>query len=354
MLCTQMEFGGVQIRALEIQKYIKRHGGHADVVFLYKKRDIFPGEKDLICLINGKPKSPFEVLKALFKLYRIVKGGKYDSIVGFAHYSSPIATFIGLISGVKSRIATQTNPPHRSKFGAVPLDKICGLLGVYTSNIAASSTIAENLLSYPKPYVKRIKVIHNGIRAMHPSKDRSEWRDKLKVAEGDVLLLNCGRLSPQKNQSFIINLMTRLPNNYKLAIVGEGELETDLNNQIRTLGLGTRVHLVGGLKTEQMADFLAAGDIFLFPSRFEAFGLAMVEAMAVGVPVISSDYPALVEVGGDAIIPLPVTEESLWTTTIMKLGDSTMREDMIKRGSDRARSMSSDAMSEKFVKEMFA
>ncbi|WP_315762593.1 glycosyltransferase [Sphingomonas sp. Y38-1Y] len=348
-----MEYGGVQVRALEIQKYITQRGGTVDVVFLYKKREISDRINNLKCLIEGKPKNPFNVLVALIKLFRMIRSGRYDCVVGFAHYSSPIATFLGFIAGVPTRIATQTNPPHKSKFAAVPLDKVCGTLGIYTSNIAASRTIADNLQSYPRMYLERLKVINNGIRVMNPSMTKNESRERFGVSDGDVHLVSCGRLSDQKNHKFIVEMMSYLPSHYKLSIVGEGELKDNIQALINRLKLANRINLVGGLNSNDVANFLIGADIFLFPSKYEAFGLAMVEAMAVGIPVVCSSHPALVEVGGSAVVALPIVDPSSWAAAVLKLQKSDTRERYIANGMDQARTFTSDVMSQKFMTEMF-
>lgn len=351
MLCTQMEFGGVQIRALELKKYIEQRGGVADIFFLYKKRSITENLNGIFCLIEGKPKGPLQVLIAIIKLLFTLRRGRYDAVIGFAHYSSPIACTLGLLAGIPARIATQTNPPYRDKIGAIPLDWLCGVSGIYTSNIAASKSIADCFVSYPWRYRNKIKVIYNGIRKIVPRLSRSEARSKLGVADDDILLLNCGRLSAQKNQAFLVDVVNHLPDKFKLKIVGEGELHEDLISQIQRSPSQAKIELLGGFEPSSLGDILIAGDVFLFPSHFEAFGLAMVEAMSVGLPVICSNYPALLEVGGDAVEAVSVTSAIEWAAEIKGLTEESRRRRASEQSLSRAGEFTIDAMCAGFLRE---
>ncbi len=354
IISTQMELGGVQIRALSIQKQFSEWGVDTEICFLYKKRNIGEVNENVRWLADSPPRGLFSAIMLVVRLYRIIRHGNFDAVLGFAHYASPIATFLAWLAGVPVRVATQTNPPHKGKFGAVALDKICGTLGVYTANVAASQAIANCLNSYPEAYRRRLTVIPNGIRALTASVERAEARAVLGLSDGDFALLNCGRLSDQKNQSFLLDVVSGLPNEFHLRILGEGELRSVLQAKIDRLGIADRVKLIGEVDPERLADFLIAGDLFLFPSKFEAFGLAMVEAMSLGLPVICSDYPALVEVGGDAVESLPTVSSDLWVENIVGLSaNAHRRAALAAQSSTRASTMDVRTMCKRFFDLMF-
>ena len=77
-----------------------------------------------------------------------------------------------------------------------------------------------------------------------------------------------------------------------LRIVGGGPDEQVLINTINELGLTSSVELTGHVPQSKVSEYLAEADLFVLPSRFEGFGIAPVEAMQMGIPVITSDYPA--------------------------------------------------------------
>jgi glycosyltransferase involved in cell wall biosynthesis len=138
-------------------------------------------------------------------------------------------------------------------------------------------------------------MIYYGIPILQASLNKENARRKFGLPLESLLIVNVGRLAAQKNQHMLIKLLKRLPD-VKLAIAGEGELRTALEDEARALGVFDRVFFLGEIPPEDIGIFLSAGDIFMFPSVYEATGLAMVEAMQIGLPVIASDVPGIREV----------------------------------------------------------
>ncbi|PZU62886.1 MAG: hypothetical protein DI540_25465 [Sphingobium sp.] len=354
IICTQMEPGGVQRLAIELRKDFIKLGCRADILFIYKKRDIL-GEENFEVLFQEKTLNPFKLLKNVFFLLKRMKAVRYDAVLGFAHYSSPFASMMGALAGIKHRAGTQTNPPRESKIFAIPLDKLAGSFGGYTVNIAASHAIADCFENYPKSYKENLRVIHNGVRTIPASIGRNEARSRLGINIDDKVLVNCGRLSEQKNQKFIVDLMNKLPEEFKLRILGEGELREEIQNYINENGLENRVKLVGEVSPQEVSNFLIAGDIFVFPSLYEAFGLAMVEAMAVGLPVICSDHPALQEVGKGAAKIIPLGKKEEWISEIIKISSNeNLIKDMVNEGYVVSEKFSFSKMSNAFYNSIFA
>ncbi|MGH8558726.1 MAG: glycosyltransferase [Methylococcales bacterium] len=103
-------------------------------------------------------------------------------------------------------------------------------------------------------------------------------------------LLACGRLVPYKGFDVLVRAMAILPVDYRLRICGTGPLSNSLSRLIRSLGLQDRVELLGFVSDERLAELMAESDVFCMPSvtRAEAFGVAVIEAFAAGLPVVSS------------------------------------------------------------------
>jgi rhamnosyl/mannosyltransferase len=104
-------------------------------------------------------------------------------------------------------------------------------------------------------------------------------------------ILAVGRLTYYKGFEYLIRSMASV--DAELTIAGEGELRPDLTRLIAELGLGDRVRLRGAVSEDTLLKLYAGADLFCLPSceNSEAFGLVMVEAMACGLPVISTDLP---------------------------------------------------------------
>ena len=108
-----------------------------------------------------------------------------------------------------------------------------------------------------------------------------------------------GRLVPQKDYptllSALSNVLESLPGT-ELYVVGEGYLRKDLNKLSKSLGINDKVHWLG--KTEYIKEFLSKIDLFILPSKYEGFGLVLLEAMVAKKPIIAANNSAFPEVLG--------------------------------------------------------
>lgn len=121
-------------------------------------------------------------------------------------------------------------------------------------------------------------------------------RDDIRSSNGwkrdEIIILNIGNLTKQKNQ---INLIRAVPLvlkkgiNIRLVIAGDGPLRKHLENELQTLGLEDNVNILG--YREDVPKLLRAADLFVFPSLWEGLPIALLEALACGIPVLASDVP---------------------------------------------------------------
>jgi len=137
--------------------------------------------------------------------------------------------------------------------------------------------------------------------------DRVRWREKERF-DCEAILFTCvGRLEPQKNPLLLVQAFAALNNpRIHLIMLGEGSLREQLVAYIREHGLERRVHLLG--KRNEVPECLAASDVFVLSSNWEGNPLAVMEAMAAGLPVVSTavgGVPELVESGQQGILVPP-------------------------------------------------
>jgi len=117
-----------------------------------------------------------------------------------------------------------------------------------------------------------------------------------------------GRLVPQKDYPTLLNAFSNVLKsvpNIELFVVGEGYLQKDLIDLSKSLGINDKVHWIG--KTEYINEFLSKIDLFILPSKYEGFGLVLLEAMVAKKPVIAANNSAILEVLGK-------THEGLFST----------------------------------------
>jgi len=173
-------------------------------------------------------------------------------------------------------------------------------------------------------YARQALIIKNGIDterfAFNPV-SRNEYRKKLGI-DGDCFVLgHVGRFSYQKNQAFLIKIFKQLTErtpDSKLLMVGDGEDREEIETQIKELKLTDKVILTGNV--ENVQDYLQAMDVFVFPSRFEGFGIVVMEAQSAGLPAIVSDsVPQEVGIVDDMIfLDLKDTPIVTWVDKILQ------------------------------------
>lgn len=152
-------------------------------------------------------------------------------------------------------------------------------------------------------------------------------------------LLSLATLEPRKGLDVLLEALARpAAPDVPLVVVGQpGWGGIDIADHARRLGLGDRVIELGWLPDAQLAAVLAGATALVMPSRAEGFGLPVLEAMAAGVPAVTSDDPALVEVGGGATAVAPCEDSDALALVLDQVcGDAALRARMIDAGLARA------------------
>ena len=146
-------------------------------------------------------------------------------------------------------------------------------------------------------------------------------------------------IEPRKGLDVLLDALARSEApEVPLVVVGQpGWGSVDVAARAAELGLGARVRLLGRLPDADLAVVLARATVLVAPSRAEGFGLPVLEAMAAGVPVASSDAPALVEVGGGATVVVPVGNAAALAEALTEVfGSAQLRERLADEGRRRA------------------
>jgi glycosyltransferase involved in cell wall biosynthesis len=126
---------------------------------------------------------------------------------------------------------------------------------------------------------------------------KREARQSLGLGEGPVLL-NVKRLHPLAGQKFLVDAMPAILSRHedaKLLIAGEGDARSGLESAIAKLGLAQSVRLLGLVDNRELPRYYHAADLFVLPSRLEAFPTVAAEALAAGLRVVSADHPGGIE-----------------------------------------------------------
>lgn len=179
-----------------------------------------------------------------------------------------------------------------------------------------------------------VHVIPNGIPLRSGVRDRV--RRELSIAPGELLIVSVGNLYPVKGHAVLLDALASLRDRagWRLALAGRGEEEPRLRAQASAAGIAERIHLLGF--RDDVADLLAAGDLFVMPSLSEGLPLALVEAMSFGLPVVVSRVGGVPEVVTNDVegLLVPPSDPAALAAAIRALLDDPARR---RRQGDAAR-----------------
>ncbi len=203
---------------------------------------------------------------------------------------------------------------------------------------------SEIIKYYPK-YKDKIKVIYCGVNLekFHPINDSERINTVKKNLEitGDYFLY-LGTIEPRKNLERLIEayriLLDKDINVPSLVMAGgKGWLNSGIYQKVTELHLEDKVKFTKYIPDEDMCPLINGATAFVFPSIYEGFGMPPLEAMACGVPVISSGAASLPEVVGDcAVIVDAYSPQSICDGMYKIYSDEKLRADLKKRGPERA------------------
>ena len=273
------ERGGVQKLASIIEDGLSPRRFVVETAYLYPRAGL-PTLGKLLC-----------VLRMARRIWR----GDFDTLVAYQSTASVLAGFIGWLGGCRLRVVHQTCTPSETPRLLRLLDKHAGTFGLYTANIVNSAATWSEFARYPAHYRRSMILIEHGLDAPQPTRSREATRRLFNFPPSQPIVLNVGRLTAQKNQDVLIRALACLPQAH-LVLAGAGPKCEAFHTLAVTLGVDDRLHLLGALSADDIADLYAAADLFVFPSTWETFGLAAVEAAMVGMPMVVADLPVLHEV----------------------------------------------------------
>lgn len=276
---------------------LRANGHQVRTVFLYRKTSAYDDDPNVDFLFSKEPTNDLQRASAIIRLITYFRQNKPDAVITFQHYGNILGSIAARLTGRKIVIANQTGTPDFAEISklVVFLDKFLGSAGAYSANIANSAWTKDQFQHYPKSYRRHIHVIPHGVEKPRSSLTKQEARKSFDLPLNKKLLITGGRHTAQKNQLSLIPVLKLLPDVH-LAIAGVGPQRQELLDLAEAENVRNQLHLLGEVPFVRMNDLLVAGDIFVFPSITETFGLAVVEAAIAGLPIVCNDLPILREV----------------------------------------------------------
>lgn len=213
--------------------------------------------------------------------------------------------------------------------------------------VTVSHSARRDLLNLHGAPPDRVSVVHEAASPVfRPIADRAMLDDiRSRYSLPARFILYVGTIEPRKNLMRLMSAFTNarhagIPQ--QLVCVGPyGWASRDLLGHIEQLGIRDVVHFTGYVPFEHLPAIYNLGDFFAFPSLYEGFGLPVVEAMACGLPVLTSRTSSLGEIAADAAETIDPTDTDAITEAIRRLATGKeLRAELADRGLRRARSFS--------------
>ena len=340
-LYDYLDRGGVEKHLYQLIKFLSEN--HVACHIIAETSDYFRqkiGEFDI--QVHPLPKSNSGV-RNIADLSRLMKKENIDIL--HIHHSkvSIIGRIAALIAKTKSIVTVHLNPkdylssPSFSKTTKLWLfTQIDKMLNWWITDrlIFVSTSVYQYYVSKKLAPANRSRVITNGIdlKLYQNPESGDKLRSAIGVLEDEVVLMFLGRLEEQKGPDILLEAFHEIEKdlgNIKLLIVGEGPQKDKLLQQAEVAGVLDHVKFLGW--REDIPDLLNTADVFILPSRYEAFPYVLLEAMASGLPCIASgvgDIPLIIQPDLNGILVPPNDAKALSKTIQLLIQNETLRREL--------------------------
>jgi len=280
--------GGAERLLVDIVKNLDRDNFSASVICL--KRFGFWGmelkKQGTPLFLAGWGK--FFWLFGFLNLVKILKKEKPDIVHTHLFGADVFGILAARLAGVKVIIATEHNLNYQEGF----LKRFIKswTMGFAQKIVAVSEAVRNYAVSSGRIPKEKIEIIYNGVELEKFLNAERKYEKKNEIIVGSI-----GRLTEQKGFDFLIEAGALLKDEkINFFIAGEGKDRKKLEKQIKKGNLGDKIKLLGWQKDTK--EFFDSLDIFVLPSRWEGFGIAILEAGLAGLPVIASKVDGIKEI----------------------------------------------------------
>jgi glycosyltransferase involved in cell wall biosynthesis len=328
------QLGGAERLQVELAEELNKRGIQADILSMYSEELPGVAEAKKGLLGRGIPNVNFlgmkvhpplsSLIPTILKLRRLIREQKYDIVETSSIPPTVIAAWALLfgrtrhVSGLHQVFLRDRENSWQHKFWRFSIR--CNRRIRY---YAISDYVRNAWASYSKTPVRHTRTIYNAIpdEFFNVTHDRHGVRRELEIPDDARIILYVGRLAKYKGCDTLLAAMAPIleqDNLYLLfvgvldpTIAGSEEMLDQMKNQSQIEAWGERVRFLGYRK--DIPQLMATADVLAHPTTMEGFGLTLVEAMAVGLPIVTTNVEGIPEVlqGTDSIMVAPTDPQSL-------------------------------------------
>lgn len=341
-----LEIAGAEVMLMELIPRFQRRG--IDISMLLLNSTGSPLERELkktgVCFLSNVQANVYSPMHIL----RLARHLQNFDIIHVHLFPAQLWTAIASRLLKKSTVLITTEHStynYRRKAWFRPIDR--WMYKHYSAIACISDAALAALIDWVPDVAGKATIITNGINLERITTARAVSKREILLDDKRPVILSIGRLQPQKDHTTTIRAITRLPD-VQLVIVGVGEMLQQLEQLAVSLGVNDRVHFLG--RRQDVPELIKMADVYVQSSNFEGFGIATLESMAGGLPVIASDVPGLHDVvEGAGILFPPGDVDALVEALSALLSSQELRNKLAQAGMEKAKEFSIDQTAELYM-----
>lgn len=295
MLQTQAENAGAQEISRLLGAGLSARDHEIHHVFFYRKSAGCDDLPNSTMCCNERPSGLLGFVKFFLALVKTLKSINPDVIFTFQHFGNVVGAPAARLAGISPVIANQVSARETIHPVIRVLDLIMGWTNIYDKVTVNSHALMKDYDGFPNRYVRKIIHVPHGFEDKTSAISKSASRERFGLPQEVKLLGTVSRLNETKQLDCALQLLAE-DASWHLAIAGQGPDQDRLQTMVSTNGWQNRIYFLGELSQQDIGDFLASLDVFVFPTRAETFGLAAVEAGQAGIPIVANNIEVLREV----------------------------------------------------------
>lgn len=298
--CLSESWGGMEMITLTFVKELIKRNHIVELLCIENSKIHSEARKENITTIPLRI-SIIDLIKNLFVLSNLIKKRGYELI--HTQASKDLWLLVPALKIINSKIPLV----FTKQVGSFIIKK--DLLHNFLYNrvskaFAISNVIKKNLLETTSLKEDKIEIVYNGIdtgKFNSENSDRKKIRNEFNIEDNELLIGMLARFTPGKGHEEFLQaakILSKKFSNLKFIIVGEASRgEDDYANNIKLLTKRLDLHNVifTGFRNDTV-DVLSAMDIFVFPSHSEAFGIALAEALSIGIPSVCANSDGILDI----------------------------------------------------------
>lgn len=323
-ITTGLGLGGAEIITINIANGMASRGHKVMILSMIGRNEIQSKIDERIEVKSlGICKNPFSLINGIRQTKRIIKNFKPDVVHANMVHANIFSRILRLFIPMKKLICTAHNKDEGGWLRMMAY-RLTDRLSDLNTNVSKEAT--DYFISHKWFSAGKSICVYNGINLATFHKDcsfRNEIRNQYGIDSNDFLFLNVGRLTEAKDQNNLLHAFSKIEC-AKLMIVGQGEKKDDLKKLAKDLNIDDRVVLAGAHPDIQA--YYNAADCFVLSSAWEGFGLVLAEAMACGLPVISTDAGGCAEVVDQPQYMVPIKDEEKLRDKMIEIMNKSISE----------------------------